>query len=266
MFLGFEQTVYQGLVSKNGTYRTINACSRINHWVSSFWQLDVEQGNYIYRSVADNCVDWIINLLDPDESFLVSPFTTPIEFPLTGPVSYFGIRFRTLGYQGLTHLPLGEWNDVQTVKAEEILMPDLLEQIQNCAYAFSQFNQRCDAISKILQASLKYPVIDTRLMQFFRLVNDGSLLSTEAGKLQSIEFGRTQRQVRRLSQLHLGLSMKSFIRVSRFQNVLHLMHMNRFDKQAFLEHFYDQSHFIREFKYFTGTTPDKFGKMSFLYN
>lgn len=269
MMLGMSQNVHQGLVTQNGSYRSIKVSAPLHHWISCFWQLDVEQGSYVYRSVADNCVDWITNLFDPAESFVVSPFTAPVEFPLCGPVSYFGIRFRILGYQGLTQLPLGEWSSAsETIMAEDIVMPELLERIQAISYKYnaSQFDQRCRSISQVLLASLRYPVIDRRLMHFLNVVNNDTLLAPDAGKLKCIEFGSSHRHVRRLSQVYLGLSMKNFLRVARFQKLLHQMQLNNSNMCSWSDYYFDQSHFIREFKYFTGTTPSHFRNMSFLYN
>ena len=69
---------------------------------------------------------------------------------------------------------------------------------------------------------------------------------------------------------HIGLSPKRLAKVIRFKHVMHALHaaskpaatsrLGDLSVQDF--GFYDQSHFIKEFKYFTGTTPTAFLKQS----
>ena len=89
----------QGHVAQNNAYLNCVPSAPLSHWVQSFWQLNVPSGDYCYRSMPDNCVDLIINANDPQDIFIVSPFSSATEFDLVGPVSYFGIRFRVLGHQ-----------------------------------------------------------------------------------------------------------------------------------------------------------------------
>ncbi len=79
------------------------------------------------------------------------------------------------------------------------------------------------------------------------------------------QFGLSSRHLRRLSQCYLGLSPRNFTRVLRFQKTLHLM-QNPQSTPAWASYYYDQSHFIREFKALAGNTPSKFTNMSALYN
>jgi methylphosphotriester-DNA--protein-cysteine methyltransferase len=66
------------------------------------------------------------------------------------------------------------------------------------------------------------------------------------------------RQLRRLFDRYIGLGPKMFARIVRFQSVLHSM--LRVPKHVWSDlyfdfGYYDQAHFIREFKHFFGTPP-----------
>ena len=102
MALDIDFNPIQGRVFKNDAYQSLFPSSPLSFWVQSFWQLNVPHGSFSYRSIPDNSVDWIINTNCFEDSFLVPPFLSPVVFKLTGPVSYFGIRFRLMGHQGLT--------------------------------------------------------------------------------------------------------------------------------------------------------------------
>ncbi len=75
-----------------------------------------------------------------------------------------------------------------------------------------------------------------------------------AGKL-----GLSARQVERLFDERVGLSPKFFLRVVRFQEVLrgirHETNATTWAARAAAHGFYDQAHFIRDFKAFVGEPP-----------
>jgi AraC-like DNA-binding protein len=78
-----------------------------------------------------------------------------------------------------------------------------------------------------------------------------------AGKL-AMDTGISQRQLSRKFQEHVGLSPKEYLRVSRFISSLH--HLKRYPGLSLTEvacksGYYDQAHFIRDYKDYTGYTP-----------
>nr|WP_295926929.1 helix-turn-helix transcriptional regulator [uncultured Dyadobacter sp.] len=72
--------------------------------------------------------------------------------------------------------------------------------------------------------------------------------------------GITTRYLHKLVSRHTGLSPKSLDRINRFQASLKLINQNNLPLTAVAYHsgYFDQSHFIREFKAFTGTTPSAY--------
>lgn len=74
------------------------------------------------------------------------------------------------------------------------------------------------------------------------------------------EAGVTERQIQRLFENYVGLSPKYYARLLRFSNIFHLMREGKttWADIVFLSGYYDQSHFIRDFKKFTGEDPTAF--------
>jgi methylphosphotriester-DNA--protein-cysteine methyltransferase len=72
--------------------------------------------------------------------------------------------------------------------------------------------------------------------------------------------GFTERHIEQLFKKHVGLTPKFLARIVRFNRIFHLIS----DKQpdwsdiVFQSGFYDQSHFIRNFKAFTGEDPSRY--------
>lgn len=75
-------------------------------------------------------------------------------------------------------------------------------------------------------------------------------------------LGYTSRYCREKFKDALGISIKSYSEIIRFQNSVRLLGTSRFDTLdvAYSSNYYDQSHFIKEFKRFASRTPQSFKK------
>jgi len=266
MLIDIDYHPYQGRVEKTKTYLTFTPQAPLNHWVQVLWQLNVPDGQYNYRSVPDNCVDLIINLASPEEAFIVTPFSASKVFEMTGPVSYFGIRFRILGHQGLISDPLGAWNKADNfINANEVLSEYMISSLFNGANKHLKFHDRCKHFSKVLLGSLQYNKVDSRLVSYVRYCQQNICSSIDLSDKRCSEFGVSARQLRRLSHLYLGLSPREYAKVIRFQKTLHVMSSENCSS-IWAQHYYDQPHFIRDFKSLSGITPNEFRSSSVLYN
>ena len=259
---GYIDYSYQGQVAGGNAYLCFSPPPPLGRWVQCFWQLNVPEGPYAYRSLPDNNLDLIFTLSKIEEHFFVTPFATPTIFEMDGPVSYFGIRFRVLAQQWLTALPVSEWNGADLA---DILGAPLLDSLCDAIDAKSSFESRCDRVGKALLARLNYRGIDNRFENFIRYAHQSSSSNIDLSDKQCAEFGLSSRHLRRLCQLYLGLTPRNFYRVMRFQKTLHLIHTSN-SPLAWADHYYDQPHFNREFKRLSGLTPGEFMKLSALYN
>jgi AraC-like DNA-binding protein len=78
-------------------------------------------------------------------------------------------------------------------------------------------------------------------------------------------LGYTKRYLDRLFQEHVGVSPKSLASILRFQEVYQgwMQHQSpTFFRDQWPAYYYDQSHFIKEFKRFTGFTPQQYTAIS----
>jgi AraC-like DNA-binding protein len=79
------------------------------------------------------------------------------------------------------------------------------------------------------------------------------------------QIGYTRRYLDMLFKEHLGVSPKSLARIMRFQRYYQLWMQQKSPtsfKDILYTYYYDQSHFIREFKRFTGYTPQRYREMA----
>jgi AraC-like DNA-binding protein len=73
-------------------------------------------------------------------------------------------------------------------------------------------------------------------------------------------FGTSERQIHRLFHKYIGISPKAYISLIRFRHFVHLLNTQKHNAvEAALESgYFDQSHFIKEFKSFTSITPQQY--------
>lgn len=76
------------------------------------------------------------------------------------------------------------------------------------------------------------------------------------------QYNLSDRHLRRLSTEYLGMNTEDFILYRKYLSSLYNIHKenNSLTSIAYRSRFYDQAHFIREFKTFTGITPGEYRK------
>lgn len=94
------------------------------------------------------------------------------------------------------------------------------------------------------------------------------LLQQKAGtslqKIQS-ELNISERTLERIFKQHVGISPKLFARIARFQHSLSNMRNKAYLKLtdiAYNNNYTDQSHYIREFKEFSGVNPNQYIRLA----
>jgi AraC-like DNA-binding protein len=79
----------------------------------------------------------------------------------------------------------------------------------------------------------------------------------------SSEIGYSQKHFIDLFRQHVGISPKQYLRIMRFQKAIEAIENNaavRWSKIALESGYYDQAHFIHDFKLFSGFTPNEYLK------
>lgn len=176
------------------------------------------------------------------------------EFPLGTEFHYVGIRFLPTFFTQFFRINAKELSNNEIDLA--LVVPFFSEFIAN------QFDK------DILSVEIK-SIFDAFFLQLLPKIsfnNDPRLYRAIAFILQNngaihlkndLDTGISSRQLRRLFEFYIGDTAKTFSKVVRFQSVLNTkssvqaLCKNNF----FLDYYYDQSHFIKEFKQFYGATP-----------
>lgn len=236
----------------------------LQDFIYCYWQLKTASPlsePFIYRVVADGCIDIFFELNNPKDNYVMGFCKKFTEFPLENAFHYIGVRFLPTMFPQLFRINASE-------------LSNRFEQLSNVVPKVSAFiadnfhNQLTkEQIQNTFDNYFIKLVENTTLDNDSRLYNAIGIILQEFGVVnieQDLDTGISQRQLRRLFEFYIGTTAKTFAKVVRFQNILNAKPSSqslRQNKLFFDLGYYDQAHFIKEFKHFYGVTPSKaFGR------
>ncbi|WP_258132567.1 helix-turn-helix domain-containing protein [Aliivibrio sifiae] len=204
------------------------------------------------------------HLLLTGQSVLICPRRTTFKFKKIGESQLISIRFRSSGCYSIFGIPMDELSD-QIIDMYQFLPEELIERIiikSNYAekihllesWLMGRVNPRI-----LTSSAITWAIDRTYYQNNYRGINELQL-----------EVNMSKRTFQRKFKLYTGVDAKYFERTARFQSTLR-MQLNNADNNyvdiALDNGYYDQSHFIKEFRYFTGTSPKKYlTKENFMLN
>jgi hypothetical protein len=244
------------------THRNFDPIPALASYVQSFWELKGSSsisGPVPYPIVPDGSVDLIFSLREEDPCGYISVTgSLASELWLEGEVHLVGIRF----FPGcfLHFFPFSfQALEGHTLEIREVFGAEGLEweaMVLEAATVEEAFRR----LSRFLLgriSSVAYAPDPRFLRSLFHILQTRGSARIESEVAEFI----SPRQLRRMFEHHTGLSPKSFSRVVRFQNVLRNLRQHPNSDWNFAAEglgYFDQAHFIREFKAFAGELPSAF--------
>lgn len=227
-------------------------------YIYCYWELKSDQplsGTIDCKIVADGCMDVFFDLHQPNESVVVGFCDQYTSFLLKAPFHYAGVRFFPAMLPQLFSIKASElhnqFDDLGT------FMPGLARFItRNFSPAHSSA-----AIAALFNSYFAKHVSSARLKVDNRVHHAVYSILKTCGTLaieRDLDIGVSPRQLQRLFDFYVGDGAKSFSKVVRFQSILKARPTSetlRENKLFFDLGYYDQSHFIKEFKNYYGDTP-----------
>lgn len=246
------------------TYSEFLPDLKLQNFIYCYWQLKTTQtlsAQFNYRVVADGCIDIFFELNHPKDSYVMGFCKQFTEFPLENSFHYIGIRFFPTMFPQLFKVDAKSLSNKfehldQVIPATSNFISQQLHIEQSPQEIKAKFDSYF--ISLLSNANFNN---DNRLYQAIQLIlSNYGVIDVES----DLDIGISSRQLRRLFETYIGDTPKIFGQVVRFQNILKAKPSAQSLKQNklfFDAGYYDQSHFIKEFKNFYGVTPSKaFGR------
>ncbi len=242
------------------TYQEIQSGKEIENFIYCFWQLKTIkplQDPYSYRVVSDGCIDIFFNHHESNENFIMGFCRKYTEFSIGKSFDYIGIRFLP------TAFPLLFGVDAKTLSNQShelsLILPEFSNWISDKIKPEHSFENIVAALNEKL-----IEVIQKQTIQFDdRFFNSLNIIFEKNGFLDTekdLDTGLSPRQLRRVFNFYIGTTAKSFSNVVRFQHILNANFSKQTLKQSKLYFdvgFFDQAHFIKNFKTFYGVTPSE---------
>lgn len=250
----------------------------IKHYYIFESDSDIEFQDTVFPSGE---MEMIFNLGDgiweslKDEKFHKTPkielwgqITKPLAIKSKGKHTMLGIRFYTHSAAYFFNDEVGVFND-QILNLEDVIgKPITTLHLQ--LLETSDIKKRIELIEtflikKLITNDKKSQKIQKVAHILSSLIRDPSENNIN---IVAAKYGMTPRYLHKLVFQHTGLAPKSFNKIRRFQHSLKLITDNNspLTSIAYDCGYFDQSHFIRDFKSFTGTTPTAYMENQFTIN
>jgi len=182
--------------------------------------------------------------------------TTPLFNTPGGETHVLGLLFEPIGFHALFGSDMRALTE-QTLDAREVLPPDFLEQVE--AALGSADDERGHAALHDALATRRPAALPTWLWDLYEAIK------SERGQLKLSEAyaasGRSARHVNARFKIATGVSPKVLCRIYRLQALLEEIEPTEPVNWTALAHrfaFYDQAHFNREFRAFSGLHPTQY--------
>jgi len=246
-------------------YNQISPQPLLRNFIRCYWWLDNSTNQPLgYTILPDGCFDLILYFQDYEleRIVLTGLYAKKLEVQITPNTQLLGIQFRLLAvdylvqqhiasfFNGEKQLPFNFW-DLQVLS------------FKNQLSTVQFLNQKC---ATILKAQKK---IDLRKVHLFQLLHQTKGAETIAHYATQVNW--TSRQMNRYFKKRFGLSLKAYCNILKCSASFKHIKKGRLAPEY---NYFDQSHFIKELKKYTGNRPkdlyknenDRFLQLSIMAN
>lgn len=256
-------------------YQTFSPHPDLAPLISCYWTLEVPAGFDApkQRIIPDGCIEMAFVLGDDikrytsESEFVLQPRAMvlghtmePFYIEPTGYVNTFAIRFYPYGFANFISQPLTDLANKET-PLHALFGAQLALELEQKIVQATGYRQRIEIIEKFLFDSLH---TKTTIDQIVKSTVDALLATKGSIPIKTIlkEDTSKRRQLERNFRQQIGISPKQLGKVIRMQAALKRLLNKEAGENltdiAYESAYYDQAHFIKDFKEFTGTNPSEF--------
>ncbi|BCL73346.1 AraC family transcriptional regulator [Vibrio nigripulchritudo] len=254
-------------------YQTFQPHPDLESLISCYWTLEVPEMEETQRQriIPDGNIEMAFILGDDikrytsEDSFILQPramvlghIIDPFYIEATGRVDTFAIRFYPYGFANFITVPIKVLENTETPLAQ-LFDEKTANQLEQDIIRAADTKQRIEVIESFLLNKLSEQktvdnIVKTTIDTLFATKG-----STSISKILK-EDPSKRRQLERMFVKQIGVSPKQLGKLIRIQSALKMMlnQEENLTQIAYQNDYYDQSHFIKDFKEFTGVSPKEF--------
>lgn len=255
-------------------YQTFQPQSNLQSLIKCYWSLEVpaEPNPPKQRIVPDGCMEMIFILGDDikrytsETGFIIQPralvvgqITEPFIIQPTGHVHCFATRFYPFGFANFISTPLKELENKET-PLSRLFEEHTVNELEQKVISAGSNEERIEMVENFLLGRLN----DVATIDTIVKTTIDTLFSTNGntaiGAILKADISK-RRQMERKFFKQVGVSPKQLGKMIRLQTALELLLNEKagsLTQIAYESGYYDQAHFIKDFKEFTGINPNQF--------
>lgn len=254
-------------------YQVYDAVTELQPFVKCFWTLDDECRDEIIkqRVVPDGCMEMIFHYgdlyrqyfddgssIEQPRSFIFGQIKKYIEIAPTGVSGIVAARFFPEGLLPFLNIPVSDLEDKAV--SLDVVFGEKGKELEDRVIPVADNLQRIKLIEEFLLSRLSEPqTIDaiTRSCVEAIFQSQGQLDVVQLADKMNI----SKRNIERKFVTAIGMSPKQLSKVVRLQAAMKMLEQKKFSNLTSLAYengYYDQAHFIKDFKEFTGMSPKSF--------
>jgi len=254
-------------------YQTYKPGKDLDTFIKCYWTLEskVQETPYKQTIVPDACMEMIFhygdlyrqytengNCIIQPKCFVIGQLTRPLEIEPTGKTGIFSVRFHPNGFLPFATIPIKEMRN-EAISLGKLFGSDgpKLEQQMLMASSTDERVKRIDTFfrNRLTKSETFDRIVESTVETI--LTANGQLTVDALTKQTNI----SRRQLERKFSSAIGLSPKQLSKTIRLQATLKMLLNKKFTSLTALAYendYYDQAHFIKDFKELTGFTPKEF--------
>ncbi len=255
-------------------YQTYKPHSDLESLVSCYWTLEVPAENDAQRQriIPDGTIEMAfilggdIKRYTSEDEFIIQPRAMvlgqtiePFYIEPTGYVNTFAIRFYPYGFANFVAMPIKNLANKET-PIELLFGEKNGKELEQKIIEATNSSERIEIIENFLLDKLNEK---TTIDNIVKTTIDALLATKGSASISTIlkEDLSKRRQLERNFIKQIGISPKQLGKVIRLQTALKML-LNKKSKNltdiAYESEYFDQAHFIKDFKEFTGINPKEF--------
>jgi len=216
----------------------------LNNFVKCFWYYETTDTETEHTILPDGYFDLIAEFENETLTTvkLTGIWTKPKDIQILKNTKFFAIRFKLLAIEYIFQ------KEIKSILDSIVNLPFSFWSIYK--YKSDEFEKFVSEITSNLDTSIKHlKQIDSRKLKLFDFVY-GQKTKTVA-KISSKVFW-SSRQINRYFQSQFGITLKEFLNIVRCNATYEEISNGNLNPNS---DYFDQAHFIKEIKKYTGATP-----------
>jgi AraC-like DNA-binding protein len=243
----------------------------LSRFVECYWMIsDRDKPPRQQKIIPDGYAEIIVHLGDPYRINIQGEWADQSQFLLAGQLKkyfylentgeslVFGIKFKPAAITLLFDIAMSSLTD----RVEDFCTFNILgaDRWKDAVLAVRDFDQLINASEQFLHERILICDVDLHPVErsLAHIFSNHGASSVEA-LAESAGVGKRQLEI--YFKKYVGLSPKFFSRLIRFSRIFQLTHDAKpnWTEVAYLAGYFDQAHFIKNFKAFTGEEPGRYG-------